>query len=215
MRGKNLKNLVKTIGALKIDIVPMVKEFAIVDSAHVCMMEIRAINGSPVFEVESESNVDLSLIQNIPDGEEFNVSVDDNKWILSNDDYRYTFNLVYEGYNKPKVPKIQNLYTVTIPSKKIQDAVKVTKGMADYLTFESDGEDLVVSCSTDSTNVERILGDCPEHFRASFPFENIERISKVLVGDVTMELDTDYPTIWTWNDGCYEYRYLLAPRIER
>lgn len=215
MKGKNLNNLVKTIDALKVSVVPMVKEFAIVDSAHVSMIEIRALDGAPIFGTESEFFVDLDDFLKLPDAEDFCADVDDYKYILENADYRYSYNLVDEGYDKPKVPKIENLHVVTVPSKKIQDAVKTLKGIKDYAIIESDGYVLTMTAKTDTKEVQRTLGECDEAFSVMLPFDYVERISKVLTGDVKMELDTDYPTIWTWTDGCYEYRYLLAPRVER
>lgn len=215
MKGKNLNNLVKTIEALKVNTVPMGKDMAIVDSAHVCMMEIRALNGVPIFDVESKFFVNCKDLVKLPDSEEFDASVKDDFWyVLENADYRCTFLLVDEGYEKAKTPKIENLHEVIVSSKKIQDAVKTLKGISDAVTIESDGKTVTMSAKTDVKKVQRTIGECDEAFSVMLPFDYVERISKVLTGDVTMELNTDYPTIWTWHDGYYEYRYLLAPRVE-
>ena len=217
MKGKDLNNLVKTIGALKVDVVPMVSEMAIVDAPHVCMMEIARLDKSPIFDVESEYLVDCKDLLKLPDSEEFTAKVDGVKYLLENADYRYSFNLVDEEYSKPRVPKFNpwDFQEVTVSAKKIRDIVSSLKGISDYVTVECDGDRVTMSVKTDTKEVKRTVGDCRFEFKSMFPFDYVKRISDVLVGDVTMRFNFDFPTVWTWSDGCYEYRYLLAPRVER
>ena len=214
MKGKELNNLVKTIDTLKIDAVPLSNELMIVDSAHVSMMVIRRVDRLPVFGVESERVIHLKNLLKLPDSEEFDVRVENGRFVLSNDDHVYSFNLVDEPYNQAKVPKMGNLHEVTVPAKRIQDAVKIIDGVNEHCVIDSDGHIVCMGAVTDAKIVWSRIGKCDEPFSVMFHFDYVKRISKVLVGDVKMELESDYPTVWTWCDGSYEYRYLLAPRIE-
>lgn len=217
MKGKDLNNLVKTVGAIKVDVVPMVTEMAIVDANHISMMEIAKLDKSPIFDVESEYLVDCKDLLKLPDSEEFTATMNDNVYILENTDYRYTFILVDDGYTKPKVPKFNpwDFQEVTVSAKKIRDIVSSLKGISDYVTVECDGDRVTMSVKTDTKEVRRTVGKCIGHFKSMFPFDYVKRISDVVTGDVTMRFNYDFPTVWTWDDGCFNYRCLLAPRVER
>ena len=217
MKGKDLNNLVKTIGALKVDVIPMVSEMAIVDAPHICMMEIARLDKSPIFDVESKYMVDCKELLKLPDSEEFTAKVDGVKYILENADYRYSFNLADDEYTEPKVPKFNpwDFEEITVSSKKIRDVIGSLKGINDYVIVECDGENVTMSVKTDTKEVRRTVGKCIGHFKSMFPFDYVKRISDVVTGDVTMRFNYDFPTVWTWDDGCFNYRCLLAPRVER
>lgn len=216
MNGKQFNNIVKTMNALKPGTVPLKTEISIVDDACVSMMHVRDVTGEPVFGIEAEGRgLDIAHLPTIPD-EEFEASVDteSGRYILENDGTRYAIK-TGDVFNEPKIPRFDDLETVTVPAKALQKAVKELKGISDHVRFEARAGRLYIGVEADGTEVSKVLGGCDaEDFRSVLPYAYVERVSKVTVGEVRMEFATDYPTRWTWTDGNIEYMAMIAPRIE-
>lgn len=216
MNGRQFNNIVKTMNALKPGTVPLKTEISIVDDARVSMMHVRDVTGAPVFGIEAEGRgLDIAHLPTIPD-EDFEASVDteSGRYILENEETRYAIK-TGDVFNEPKMPRLDDLETVTIPAKTLQKAVKELKGISDGVRFEARAGRLYMGVEADGTEVSKVLGGCDaEDFRSVLPYAYVERVAKVTVGEVRMEFATDYPTRWTWTDGNIEYMAMIAPRIE-
>lgn len=219
MKGKEFNDLMKTIGAIKpiiADKVKMSGTLHIVDAGHVALMIVRAIDGSPVFGVESEDALNLKAVVKLPEKEVFNGGICENFYELSNDMSCYLFEKV-DGSDCDKVkalPMLDNHHAVEVPAKMLSEAVKAMKGIRDYVTMEGSHGLLTMTAGNLTTRVSKILGETSGIFKVMLPFDYVERVAKVAKNMVLMEYDTDYPARWTWNDGCYEYSVMIAPRID-
>lgn len=208
--GKQLNGLCKVLNVFQ-DAVRMDYP-VVVDDAHIMMCEVKQ---TPMFGVDSDYGLDIKKILKMKiEDEDFDVSIEDGRYILKNENQTHSFAPVDEeslpNYKVPKFGKMNGV--IETDAKTLLKAVKRCILVSEYCVIQ-DGR---MSAKNDVTEVSFVLGkDDGSGCRSFYSLDYLKKIAKVLTGDVTIYYDTDFPMKLCWSDGYYNYIAILAHRIEQ
>ena len=210
MNGKQLNGLCKVLHVFQ-DAVRM-NYPVVVDDAHVIMCEVKQ---TPMFGIDSEYGLDIEkILQMRIENEDFDVSIENGKYILKNENQTYSFSKVEEeslpAFKAPKFGKMNG--TIETDAKTLLNAVKKCILVSEYCTIQNGR----ISAKDDVTEVSFVLGkDDGSGCRSLFSLVYLKKIAKVMTGNVTIHFDNDFPMKLCWSDGYYDYTAMLAQRIEQ
>ena len=222
MKGKILNNLCKTIREVT-DFVPMTAKLKLIDAAHVCILQVETLDGSPVFGVESGYGLDVAEIlkMKVDDTTEYTPTIKNEAWyVLGADDREYTFAMMENTGKDPKVPEIDPPAMSEFDVKRFADFVKVAKTYTDHIEVRvmDDGTLQAMAKNRDGLGavykVKVGRGDASLPTRSHYPVDYLAKMVPHMTKNTVLRFDSDFPCIITWDDGTYRYTYLLAPRIE-
>lgn len=183
----------------------------VVDDAHVMMCEVKQ---TPMFGIDSEHGLDVEKILKMKiENEDFDVSIENLRYILKNENHTYSFSIVDENslptYKAPKFGKMDG--TIETDAKTLLKAVKKCLLVSEYCIIQ-DGR---MSAKDDVTDVSFVLGkDNGSGCRSLFSLNYLKKIAKVMTGDVKIYFGNDCPLKMCWCDGFYDYTAMLAQRVE-
>lgn len=183
---------------------------AVIDKTHVMMCEVKP---TPMFGIECKDGLDVSKIQKMKIEDEcFDVSIENGRYVLKNEARTYSFLLTdAESLNKPNVPKLDSEGVIETDAKTLLNAVEKCILVFDYCTVQNGR----MSAKNDVADVSVVLGkDDGSGCRSCYALDYLKKIAKVMVGDVRIYFDTNYPMKMCWFDGYCEYSVFLAPRID-
>ncbi len=210
MNGKQLNGLCRVLSVFQ-DAVRM-NYNVVVEDAHVMMCMVEQ---TPMFGVDSEFGLDIKKILKMKiENEDFDVSIEDGRYILKNENQTYSFTPVdgesLPTYKAPKFGKMNGV--IETDAKTLLKAVKKCIQVSEYCVIQ-DGK---MSAKDDVTDVSFVLGkDDGSGCRSFYSLNYLMKIAKVLTGNVTIYYDTDFPMKLCWSDGYYDYTAMLAQRIEQ
>lgn len=210
INGKQLNGLCKVLNVFQ-DAVRM-NDPVVVEDAHVMMCEVKQ---TPMFGVDSDYGLDIKKILKMKiEDEDFDVSIEDGRYILKNENQTYSFALVdgesLSTYKAPTFGKMNGV--IETDAKTLLKAVKKCILVSEYCVIQ-DGR---MSAKNDVTEVSFVLGkDDGSGRRSFFSLDYLKKIAKVMTGGVTIYYDTDFPMKLCWSDGYYNYIAILAHRIEQ
>ena len=215
MKGKILNNLCKTIREVT-DFVPMTAKLKLIDAAHVCILQVETLDGSPMFGVETEYGLDVSEIlkMKVDDSTEYTPTIRDRNYVLGAEDREYTFAMVENTDKDPKVPDIDP------PAMSEFDVKKFAKTYADFIEVRvlDDGTLQAMAKNGDGLGavykVKVGRGEAHQPMDSHYPVDYLAKMVPHMTKGTVLRFDSDFPCIITWDDGTYRYTYLLAPRIE-
>lgn len=219
MKGKILNNLCKTIREVT-DFVPMTAKLKLIDAAHVCILQVETLDGSPVFGVESGDGLDVSTIlkMKVDDSTEYMPTIRDRNYVLGSEDREYTFIPLEDTFNEPKVPAIDPPAMSEFDVKKFADFIKVAKSYTDHIELRvlDDGTLQAMAQNGIEAEYKVKVGRGEPHSRvcSHYPVDYLAKMVPHMTKDTVLHLESDFPCIITWDDGTYRYTYLLAPRVE-
>lgn len=210
MNGKQLNGLCRVLSVFQ-DAVRM-NYPVVVDDAHIMACEVKQ---ESMFGVDSEFGLDIKKILKMKiENEDFDVSFEDGRYILKNENQTYSFAPVDEeslpNYKAPKFDKMNGV--IETDAKTLLNAVKRCIQVSEYCIIQ-DGK---MSAKDDVTDVSFVLGkDDGSGCRSFYSLDYLKKIVKVMTGNVTIYFDTDYLMKMCWSDGYYDYTAMLAHRIEQ
>lgn len=218
MKGKILNNLCKTIREVT-DSAPMTEKLKIIDAAHVCILQVETLDGSPVFGVESGYELDMSEIMKmkVDDGTEYTPAIRDGDYVLGADDREYTFATLENSGKNPKVPDIDPPAMLEFDIKKFADFIKVAKSYTDYIEVRVLEDGTLQAKAQHGANAEYKVkvgrGEAHQPMDSRYPVDYLAKMVPHMTKGTVLRFDSDFPCIITWDDGAYRYTYLLAPRV--
>lgn len=217
MKGEQLNNLCKTLTIMDTE-VHMVGELKVIDPPHVILIEVKTHDGTPVFGCEGPGMVDVNKIFKMKIGakEEFTTHFQDGKYTLVNDEGKYQFQCCEVTEKLPKVPKLGDLNYVQVEKKPLEAFVNQASIISDRITLVMENGELRGRCEGDGVSLDMKLGTCDSYLnvKSMYPVDYMKKIMKVVGSTLTIGLHTDWPMTIEWNDKYYQYKVLLAPRIE-
>ena len=209
MNGKQLNGLCRVLSVFQ-DAVRM-NYPVVVDDAHIMACEVKQ---ESMFGVDSEFGLDIKKILKMKiENEDFDVSFEDGRYILKNENQTYSFAPVdgesLSTYKAPTFGKMDGV--IETDAKTLLKAVKKCILVSEYCVIQ-DGR---MSAKNDVTEVSFVLGkDDGSGCRSFYSLDYLKKIAKVITGNVTIHYDTDHPMKLCWSDGYYNYIAILAHRIE-
>lgn len=207
MNGKQINGLCKVLNVFQNNVCVMGN--AVIDPAHVMMCRV---SQTPIFGVEAEGVLDIKAILKLKiEDEDFDVSVENGRYILKNEKRTYSFLVSDETPLNPKMPKFDTQCTVETDAKTLLKAVEKCEIVSDHAILE--GGRLTAEGEVMKASV--VLGkDDGSGCRTIYSVDCLKRIAKVTTGKVKLEYNEDFPVKIKWFDGYYDYEVMLAPRIE-
>ena len=217
MIGEQITNLCKTLSIMD-DIVQMSGKLKVVDPEHVMAMEVESLDGSAAFEIVSDKMLDPEDLVKMKIGakDEFEVRTEDNLYVLRNAGSFFGVHMIEPTIEKPvRIPSL-DLHKVEVSGKMLKDIIGQVSSISDNVTFSIEDGDVWITGESENVKVGRKLAitDRDVNVLSKFPTDYLKRLMKVAGSTVTIGLHTDCPMTIEWNDGYYNYKVLLAPRIE-
>lgn len=211
INGKQLDGLCKVLNVFQKTVrmdMPVV-----VDPVCTMICEVKA---KDVFGIESSKALDIKQISGLKlEDEDFDVSIENGRYILSNDKRSYSI-LMSEG-NSIRTPKVPDFYTtveITTDANTFKKAIDKCSLVCDNCVIQNGN----MTSKTTSTEVSVVLGkfndDSGCDTKSAYGLPLLKSVAKVLTGKVTLKYDKSFPLVIMWNDGYYDYRVCIAPRVE-
>lgn len=209
MNGKQLNGLCKVLNVFQDEV--RMDYNTLVDDAHVMMC---VVEQSPMFGVDRAGGLDIWMMRRLRiENEDFEVFVEDDKYILRNDRREYRMGLVESGgFHEPRFPAMKLDGVIVTDARTLLKAAEKCCQVSDHCTLRNG----VLSAEDDVTSISVKLGEDLDDagHRSMFPLDYLRKVAKVMTGTVTIQYDDDMPMRMNWNDGYYDYTVGLAPRIE-
>ena len=183
----------------------------VVDNACIMLCEVCA---SDVFGIKSSDGLDIKQILNLKlEDEDFDVSIENDKYILKNDKRSYSFALKSNANIKTHaVPAFKTDTEIETDAKTFLKAIEKCSLVCDNCMI-CNGE---MISETENTKVSVILGKSSEcgQTEGHYSLQMLKKIAKVMTGKVVPSFSRDYPLKMVWSDGYYTYKAFIAPLIE-
>lgn len=209
INGKQLDGLCKVLNVFQ-DKVRMDCPI-VVDNARIMLCEVCA---SDVFGIKSSDGLDIKQILNLKlEDEDFDVSIENDKYILKNDKRSYSFALKSNANIKTHaVPAFETDTEIETDAKTFLKAIEKCSLVCDNCMI-CNGE---MISETDNTKVSVILGKSSEcgQTEGHYSLSMLKKIAKVMTGKVVLSFSRDYPLKIVWSDGYYTYKAFIAPLIK-
>lgn len=210
INGKQLDGLCKVLSVFQ-DKVRMDCPI-VVDGACIMLCEVCA---SDVFGIKSTDGLDIKQILNLKlEDEDFDVSIENYKYILKNDKRSYSFALKSkDAIKKPHaVPAFETDTEIETDAKTFLKAIEKCSLVCDNCRI-CNGE---MIAETENTKVSVTLGKSSEcgQTEGHYSLSMLKKIAKVMTGKVVLRFSQDYPLKMVWSDGYYTYNAYIAPLIE-
>lgn len=208
--GKQLNGLCRVLSVFQDNV--RMNHNVVVDDEHIMACEVEQ---ESMFGVDSEYGLDIKMILKMKiEDEDFDVSIEDGRYTLKNENQTYSFAPVDEeslpNFKVPKFGKMDGV--IETDAKTLLKAVKRCILISDSCIIQ-DGR---MSAKDDATSVSFVLGkDNGSGCRSFFTLDFLKKIVKVMTGNVTIYFGNDCPLKMCWSDGYYDYTAMLAQRIEQ
>ena len=223
VNGKKLKSILYPLRYFG-DIPLYKSSFAIVDAAHVMMVEFKG--SSTVFNLPE---TDCTTIYNVPIekisrfvsvSKTYQVTVEDNVLTLSDgkDSIQETIN---EYYPTIRVPPLDYDDGFKIdPYALVREVRRVQKmdRKADYVTFYGKRGDLMMKFDGLARGMNVDVGDGYGEQIAKYPYDYVKILADIIESSdtpPTMEFNNDYPMKVTATVGGFRLSILIAPRVDQ
>ena len=210
MKGKQLKGLVKVLSAFNDEMDTKV-DF-INDDKKITVCQIKPKSGD-IFGVPLEGVLYIKPMtkMDFTNDMDYDVSVDNDRYIVECDQERYQFTLYGDETIKVRsIPKIDYDHSFAIPVTELKQAMKKCAAISDKCRFkdgrmEAEGNDMKISI---------LLRMTPQEGSTSIYIKHLKKILNVAKGIVLLSYGEDLPVRIRWADEYYEYDTLIAPLVE-
>lgn len=217
MIGEQITNLCKTLSIMD-ELVQMSGKLKVVDPPHVMAMDVESLDGSAPFEIVSEKTLDPKDFAKMKIGakDEFKVRTEDNVYVLRNAESFFAVPMIEPKRQQPvRIPSL-DLHKVEVSGKMLKDIIGQVSSICDHATFSIEDGDVWVTGECEHVKVGKkvAITDSDVNVLSKFPADYLKKIMKVAGSNLTIGLYTDHPMTFEWCDNYYNYKVLLAPRIE-
>lgn len=218
INGKQLENLCKVLSLFtgndesKNHVDMSVNRFVDKDRVMLCV-----IKEENIFGVESDKAIDVKQILKMKlENSDFEVSIEGDKFVLSDMDKTYTFNLKDKmDVRIPALPSKINAIDIYTDARTLQNAIDKCALVNDFVILKEGNMDAVSSENSISIKLGKTIKNTDEQdVESHYSIGYLKPLAKVMVGGVQLSYATDYPLVAQWCDGAYHYTVYLAPRIE-
>lgn len=218
INGRQLENLCKVLSLFtkgeKGNTYVAMDSNRFVDKNRVMLCCIKEEN---IFGITSDKAIDVKQILKMKlENSDFEVSLDGDRYILSDADKTYAFNLRdKENVHIPATPIKVDAVDIYTDAKTLQNAIDKCALVNDFAILKEGDMGAVSSENSISIKLGKITKNTEEqNVESHYGIEYLKPLAKVMVGGVQLSYATDYPLIMQWCDGAYHYTVYLAPRIE-
>lgn len=213
--GSEINAIMHAAKALGAESVPLSDDTVLMSGDRVSLLEVTHPDGDPmgcVFAKYTGCAVPVKGWVDLPD-DVVEVRMVEDSIVFENDDRMHRVRLT-EGSKPPRIPNVKLEIVTGVEAKRLRNAVKLLKGISDYVILLATHGTLYMGANNGETEVLTPLCECIDEGTARYPTEHIERISKVLDGWVRILFSTDSPLSLEWGTGETSFMWMVAPRFE-
>lgn len=145
----------------------------------------------------------------------------DNKLKIVISGYKdFSLPLIADDLKEENIPKLEHKSTVTLPTKKLADAIEDCSIAHDAVVFMLNKDKLVLTAEGDlkkaeiTLNTEDVKIQTESEQKAKYAIEYLNKIVLPKETNIEVSLKTEYPLKLFYENKSYKLTFVLAPRVE-